>query len=204
LRIASVRKIGVTGNIGCGKSTVARIFQSSGARIIEGDILGREVAEESPQFREWLKQRYGSVIFDGDTLNRARLGQIVFKDKQARKDLDQAIWQPIREKLEARAKQALIEGQKVVVDAALIYEWNHQDFYDLIIVVLADPIKSIERAAKRMKLSREEIADRYRMQIPAEEKARRADIILLNDGTVKALENQAIMVWKSWIDPTDI
>ncbi len=187
--------IGITGNIGSGKSTVARVFEGFGAEIIEGDALGREVVEKSPDFRKWLRHRFGDDLFSGDALDRAALGRIVFRDEQARDELNRAIWPEIRASLEEKLKHIHNRGLRAVVDAAMIYEWGDEERYDLIVVVIADPEEAAGRAAERMGLARAEMLDRYRIQIPAEEKAHRADVVIRNEGTLEQLESQAERVW---------
>ncbi|MCB2199172.1 dephospho-CoA kinase [bacterium] len=194
--------VGVTGNIGSGKSTVSALFADHGARVIEGDAVGRQVVEQSPNFQKWLRSRFGDSIFHGDQLDRAALGRIVFRDEAARDDLNREIWPYIRDILQQEINQSLADRVIPVVDAALIYEWQDEQRYDVVIAVLCEPKVAAERAAKRMNLTREEILDRYRMQLPVETKAARADIVLWNEGTVDELRRKAMEIWSNRIQPT--
>ena len=131
--------LGITGNIGSGKSTVAQLWERYNVRVIEGDAIGREVVEESEEFRDWLKERFGDNLFPSGTLERSELGRMVFSDEVARDDLNSAIWPYIRERLQSQIETSLQEGFIALVDAAMIYEWNDQDRYDVIVAVIAEP-----------------------------------------------------------------
>lgn len=193
--------IGITGNIGSGKSTVAAVFARHGAEIIEGDTLGRQAVDQFPNFRKWLRERFGEDIFHGDELDRSALGRIVFRDPAAKAELDRRIWPLIRRLLEAGIAAAHEMGRPAVVDAAMIYEWGDEARYDRIVAVLLDPAVAAERAARRMQLSPAEILDRYRMQIPVEEKQRKADDVLWNRGSREELERAAERLWRERIAP---
>ena len=179
--------IGITGNIGSGKSTVANRWLNENIQLIEGDALGREVVEQSDEFRQWLRNEFGEEIFDGDNLKRAEFGRMVFADAEARDKLNAAIWPYIRHLLHDYIKQALNAGESALVDAAMIFEWGDQDRYDVIVAVVSDPYEGARRAAKRMGLTTEEMMQRYRMQIPAEEKARRSDFVLRSSNADKQI-----------------
>ncbi len=187
--------VALTGGIGSGKSTVAKVFADRGAKIIEGDILGKQVVDESEQFRSWLESRYGSRIFRDGILNRAELGRIVFSDVKSREDLDQAIWPFIKEKLKNSIREVIDNNKVAVVDAALIFEWNDSERYDLIITVLSDRDTAVKRAAERTGLTVEEMNDRWNNQIDPKEKAQRSDIVIKNDGSIDDLRANANSAW---------
>ena len=191
---------GVTGNIGSGKSTVSQVFNGFGAVVIEGDKLGRKVADESTDFRNWLRTRFGEAIFNDTVLDRSALGRIVFSDLQAREDLDRKVWPLIRELLVSQIKNIHDSGKIAVVDAALIFEWNDQNRYDFIIVVNCDPELAIKRAAKRLDLTIDDMRQRNKNQIPVEEKITRADVVIHNDGSLEELEYKAAEVWHQYFD----
>lgn len=140
--------IGLTGNIGSGKSTVAEVFANLGATVIDGDVLGREVTEEEPEYRDWLRQRFGEEIWQGETLDRAALGRIVFADGGKRDELNTAIWPYIRKRLADRIRTVLEQDGIPVVDAAMIFEWGDQDRYDALVAVVVD-LKSAQNVLQR-------------------------------------------------------
>lgn len=182
--------VGITGNIGCGKSTVAEYLGLNGIGLINGDNLGKQVINEDRDFNHWLENRFGRDFFSDGILNRKKLGQRVFNDPVARQDLDRKIWPEIRNLLESSIRKSFDQFNIVVVDAALIFEWNDQSRYDLTVTVLADPAIAIQRAADRLEINCEEATRRFLSQLPQTEKARRSDIILLNDRDLKDLYDQ--------------
>jgi dephospho-CoA kinase len=187
--------LGLTGNIGSGKSTVANLWTRYNARIIEGDAIGREVAETSTEYRDWLRERFGPSIFDGDILKRAELGRIVFADEHARDELNTSIWPHIRDLLQVKVEAALADGCVALVDAAMIFEWQDQERYDVIVSVVVDPHTGAQRAAERMNLTTDEMLQRYRMQISAEAKSRQSDFTIRNDGALKELRAKSFGIW---------
>lgn len=188
--------IGLTGNIGSGKSTVAEVFANLGATVIDGDVLGREVTEEEPEYRDWLRQRFGEEIWQGETLDRAALGRIVFADGGKRDELNTAIWPYIRKRLADRIRTVLEQDGIPVVDAAMIFEWGDQDRYDALVAVVVDPEVGAERAAARLGITFDEAMARYKMQVPVGTKAKKANYVIINDGPIEQLRDEAISLWK--------
>jgi dephospho-CoA kinase len=188
--------IGITGNIGSGKSTVTSILGGYGFGVIDADYLGKLVVDKSTTFQKWLRQRYGDHIFTDGILDRSALGRIVFRDKKARDDLNMEIWPYISDLLDSNISDIRLSGKTPVVDAAMIFERNNLDRYDIIISVVADPILAAKRAAKRMNLTFDEIMDRYKMQLPVEEKVSRADIVIWNEGNLSELEESVSKIFK--------
>ncbi|MBD3166443.1 dephospho-CoA kinase [bacterium] len=193
--------IGLTGNIGAGKSTVADFLRKAGAAIIEADALGKEVVDQSRNFRNWLRQRYGEGIFTEDRLDRAALGRIVFTDPQAKKDLDDHIWPYIRDLLTDRIVENAKNADVVVVDAAMIFEWGDEDRYDHILTIHADPEEAVPRAAERLGQPLESIWERYHSQIPIEQKMSRSDTVIHNDGTLMQLQEKVRRFWVNVVAP---
>ncbi len=188
--------IGITGNIGGGKSTVSKILGTKGFAIIDADYLGKLVVDKSTTFQKWLRQRYGEHIFTDGILDRSALGRIVFRDNKARDDLNMAIWPYISDLLDSNISDIRFSGKTPIVDAAMIFERNNLDRYNIIISVVADPILAARRASKRMNLTFDEIMDRYKMQLPIEEKVSRADIVIWNEGSLSELEKNVSKIFE--------
>jgi dephospho-CoA kinase len=190
--------IGVTGGIGSGKSTLARLLAQRGAALVDADQLGHQVLEE-PEAKAALVRAFGPGITDEQgQVRRRELGRLAFASAEGFAQLSQVV-RPFLEPLLWR-EAALAAGpageQVVIVDAALIYEWGVADRFDLMIAVDAPVPLRRRRAAARQGLSEEEVERRMQWQLPAHEKAARADVVVQNAGTLAELEQAAEQVWQ--------
>jgi len=191
--------LGITGVPGAGKSLAAEYFKRQGAIIISGDDTGREVLKEYPAVLNRLAGAFGNEILDADgKLDRGALGRIVFGNPKALKKLN-AIIHPhllklLKKKIEKYRKSR--SSRIVVVDAALIFEWGIEKWFDYVLVVKSNRINRIERMMDSG-LTRKEAEGRSRSQIPQREKVRRADFVIANDDTRKSLKSQVDSLLKS-------
>lgn len=181
-----MKVIGITGNIASGKSTVARMFEVLGARIIDADEIARIVVEPGAPAWEEIVSEFGRDILEPDgAINRKRLGDIVFSDEAKRKRLNEIthprIMERIRELVRGYEKE---EAHVVMIEAALIVEKGGlKDPIDALIVVTADEETQIRRLMEGKSYSREEAVSRLRAQMPAEEKIKHGDYLIDNSGS---------------------
>ena len=198
--------VGVTGGIASGKTMVCRVFEEQGAKIVDADRIGREVVEEEPGMLEALRDVFGPGILTPEgALDRRKLGNRVFADREAKAKLDRMVHPPLLRRLRAGVVEALREDKDrlVVVDAALIVEWGIMDWFDVLVMVRTSERMQIERLMRRNRLSREETLNRIRSQMPDAEKAkaayasRAASFVIWNDGTVQELRQRALEVWRA-------
>ena len=192
------RVVGLTGGIGSGKSTVARLLAEHGAAIIDADQLAREaVAPGSPALAQ-LVARFGQGVLTADgALDRPRHGALVFGDDEARRALN-AIVHPEVARLAAQRIQDLIAAGAplVVYDVPLLYENALEKVLPEVIVVDAPLDVRCARIAARDGLDSPAIAARIAAQLPLEEKVRRADHVIDNGGTLEATR-AAVEAWVS-------
>jgi len=194
-------KIGLTGPIGAGKSTVARVWESLGAVIVEGDQIGR-LALLSPTLIQRLTARYGNGIIDTDdgSIDRKALSQAAFSTASGRKDLI-SITFPELYRLAAEHFQAAAKtGKMVVFDAALIYEWGVESDFNHVIVVTASVEKIILNATNNLNTTAAEVHNRLKAQLPVAEKIFRADRVIINDGDLDKLKKEAAIVWDELLE----
>ena len=189
--------IGISGGMGAGKSTLSRFFEEWGAILVDADRIGHAVIER-PQVRRALKAAFGDEIEGPDgNLDRRELGRRAFADEAGRERLNQIVHPPLEVDLWKQVERA--NGPEcaniVVVDAALIFEWDRADRFDVIVVVFVAESVQVERIAQRQNLGRVEIQQRLAAQMPAAEKIRRADFSLENNGSVRQLEEKAAELW---------
>ena len=189
--------IGLTGGIACGKSTVANMLVDRGAALIDADLLAREVVEPGQPALEQIRQTFGEdMLLPDGTLDRKRLGSIVFADEGRRRQLEQIIHPQVRRLMLERI-QAAGSASLIVVDVPLLYESGMESMFEAVMVVYVPEWMQLERLMQRDQLSEEEAWRRIRAQMPIEEKRQRADIVIDNSGTIEETERQLDEWWQS-------
>ncbi|HEY4303906.1 MAG TPA: dephospho-CoA kinase [Gemmatimonadaceae bacterium] len=191
--------VGLTGNIGSGKSTVAQMLSERGATIIDADVLARRAVETGTNAYERIVSRWGSEIVAPDgQLDRAALRRVVFADHEQLEELNQIV-HPEVERLRTRlVDQASKRGDRVVIcDIPLLFERHMTDRVDRIILVDAHRAIRLERLVKDRGLRETEAMDMIAAQMPAELKRARADYVIDNDGTLTQLERKVHDVWSA-------
>ncbi len=189
-----MKVIGVTGGIGCGKTTLCRMFQSWGAQVIDADRLGREVVESDPSLLKRLKREFGGTILNPDgSLNRRELGRLAFKSPMAQLKLNRIVHPPLLKLLKEKIRKAK-DPDPLVVDAALLVELNLCEILDYLILVRATKEIRIRRIGRKWNI--EEIEERMAAQLPEKEIAMKANLVIDNNGSLKELEAEAHKAWK--------
>ena len=189
--------VGLTGNIGSGKSTVAQLLSERGATIIDADVLARRAVETGTAAFEKIVARWGpEILAPNGQLDRAALRRVVFSNPEELEELNQIV-HPQVERLRARlVEHARKRGDRLVVcDIPLLFERHMTDRFDRIILVDAHRGVRLERLVKDRGLTDTEAMDMIASQMPAELKRARADFIIENDGTLTQLERRVQDVW---------
>lgn len=196
--------IGLTGNIASGKTTVARMFESLGAKIIDADLIAREVVEpDKPAWKE-IEKHFGNGIMNDDrTIDRQKMGAIIFNNEDKRKILNSITHPRITEEIKKQIEHCRKEGAvAVVVEAALIVEnsgWL-KDAVDSLVVVRTDNESQIKRMTNRDEYTIEEAEARISSQMPSAEKERHGDYVIDNSGSLEQTEKQVMGVWNNIIE----
>ena len=183
--------VGVTGIIGSGKTTVSQLFGKLGAVIFDADVTARKVTENK-QVIQKIGKSFGKQVIDANqSLDRRKLANIVFNDKEKLIQLNNIVHPLVREEMWSfvEAKQQWDEVPMIIIDSPLIYETNLYTFLDYVVVVSANVQTIIERVQKRSGLSRMEIKDRLSDQIPIEEKIHKANFCIDNTKDIKIIDN---------------
>jgi len=187
------RCFGLTGGAASGKSTVARMFEELGAKVIDADQLAHELIRAPlPAYQEIVRS-FGTHVLDASgEIDRSKLGAIVFAEREKLRELNAILHPRIIEGVEELARDYHAQDPRavIVVDAALIYEAGIADRFAKVIVVWCRPEQQLERLMANAGLSREEAERRIAAQMPAEEKRHRADYVIDSSGTLEETHHQ--------------
>ena len=183
--------LGLTGGIATGKSTAAKVFQSHGFPLIDGDVIARETVELGTLALRKVVSVFGQEILQSDgQLDRGKLGMIVLQTKKKRQKLDQLLDPFIRKAIKDQIAYLSSHHPLVIVDIPLLYEGHYDHYMDAVAVVYTTPDIQLRRLMKRNQLTLEQAQQRISSQLPIEEKKQRADILFDNNGTKEELVEQ--------------
>ena len=189
--------VGLTGGIGSGKSTVARMLEKRGAVVFDADVLARQaVAPGTPGF-DRVVERFGpNVLAPGGDLDREALASIVFADPAARRDLEAIVHPEVRRMFAEGCEEYEGTGRVVVFSVPLLVETGMHTAFQALLVVSTSVETQVERLMRERGLSEAAIRARIAAQLPLEAKAEVADVIIDNEGTTEELEGQVDRVWR--------
>ncbi|ADI15668.1 dephospho-CoA kinase [Truepera radiovictrix] len=197
------RSVGLTGNIGSGKSAVARLLQARGAAVIDADALARD-ATRDPAVLARIAAAFGPDLVVDGALDRAALAARVFRDPAARSVLNGLVHPWVQRERERRVAALLAQPEPprvIVHDIPLLFEVGLEGAFDTVVVVDAPLELRVRRVAARSGLSEEEVRARDAAQLPLAEKVRRADVVIDNSGDRGALERQVEALWQVLVAP---
>lgn len=195
--------VGLTGGIACGKTTVAGMLRRLGAHVIDADSIGHELLKKESPVYDKLVEEFGEEVLDEEgNVSREKLGRIVFSDPERRRRLNKIVHPVIVERALRLARGLAEEDPEgvVVIEAPLLFEVGMDGEVDVTVAVVADEELQVERQLERWRrmgreADRSEAIARMRAQMPASEKARRADFVIENNGTVRELWEKVLEVW---------
>lgn len=188
--------VGLTGGIGSGKSTVARMLEARGAVVFDADVLAREAVEPGTPGHAAVIERFGAnVLAPGGELDREALASIVFADPAARRDLEAIVHPEVRRRF-AEGSEAYRDTDRVVVfSAPLLVETGMHTAFDVLVVVSATADTQIGRLMRDRGMSEESVRSRIDAQATPEARAEVADVLVDNEGSVEELEAQVERLW---------
>jgi len=194
-RIAGVLRVGLTGGIGTGKSEVSARLAEQGAVVIDADAIAREVVEPGTEGLAEVVEAFGpGVLLPDGTLDRPRLGEIVFADPELRGKLNAIVHPRVGARMAELEREAR-SGSIVVLDVPLIAESGRTDGYDLVVVVDAPPRVQVDRLVRRRGMTREQAKARMAAQASREQRLAIADIVIDNSGSLAELDRQVGDLW---------
>ncbi len=189
---------GLTGGIATGKSTVASFLESFGAVVLDADKIAREVVEKGSPVCRKIREHFGSGVFHEDgTIDRERLGSIIFGDQKKKELLNSLVHPAVGELMAKRLAelQSRTDDTVVICDVPLLIETGmYHDFGEVILTYVPEGLQ-MERLMSRDRISREEALKKVRSQMPIEEKRKYATIIIDNSGPVEKTAERTLEVY---------
>ena len=190
-----MRVIALTGGIGCGKSLAAQYFAELGAMVIDADQLARASIERGSQGFDEVVSFFGDSILNNGDIDRRALGELIFKDAEAKRKLESIVHPFVRRKFE-EAVASLKSDEVLVYEIPLLVETGAQDRFDIVVTVESDLENRIARLRQRgMHIS--EIEGRIAAQATREQRVEVADFLIENDGSEDELLRQVENIWDS-------
>ena len=196
-----MHKIGLTGGIGTGKSSVTEAFQSLGAAVINADLLGHDAYLPGTIGFEEVVTEFGHEIVGSDgQIDRKKLGPIVFSDSSKMDRLNEIMHPLIRDLIDERLVSLESSQNKVaVVEAAILIEAGWKSLFDEIWVVISDREEVINRLGVRNGLSREDAVKRIDSQMSNNERIEHGDVVVENTGSMEDLQTRVNSLWSKRI-----
>ena len=192
-------KIGLTGGIASGKSTVLRWLQKKGVPYIDADVVAREVVEPGTLGLQELVQAFGpNTVLEDGTLHRTYIGSLVFSDPKALETINSILQPYIRRRIQELTEEWDTRGkQAIIYDIPLMFETDWYTQMDEIWLVYVNPVTQLERLMKRNSYSEQEALDRIHSQMSLDEKRDLSTVVIDNSGTMKQLQKQLRTLWKT-------
>ncbi|HAC1303858.1 TPA_asm: dephospho-CoA kinase [Listeria monocytogenes] len=195
------KTIGLTGSVATGKSTVSNMIQQAGIPLVDADIAARKVVERGKEGLKEIVAYFGEEILLADgTLNRAKLGEIIFKDKEKREKLNEITHPRVKDyMLEARERFFEAGEELVFFDIPLLFESHLESLVDKIVVVWTTPETELKRLMERNNLTKEDALRRIESQMGIDEKARKADFVIDNNESLEKTQKQVLTFIKRFV-----
>lgn len=191
-------KIGLTGGIASGKSTVVSMLRDYGAAIIDCDIIARDMVQPGSEGLQAVGRAFGpqALLPDG-TMNRAYIGSVVFTDAARKKELEDILFPLIHREIDRRTAMLENAGTKMVfLDMPLLFEVKYHSYVDEVWLVYVDAATQLTRLMARNGYTKEEALARIHSQFPIDEKRSLSQVIIDNTASLENTEKQVQKQWK--------
>lgn len=189
-------KIGLTGNLASGKSTVAGMFEELGAKVLDADSIAHQFLKSGTVSYRKIVKVFGPEILKGREIDRKKLAALAFSNPKLLKQLNDIIHPPVIRLIRQEMKKYQSQGTPVVVEAALLIEAGIQRFVDVVVLVVSRRDLQLERASARLNITKQEALRRMKHQMPVGEKLRYADIVIDNKGSLQQTKKQVEEIWQ--------
>ncbi|WP_279095218.1 dephospho-CoA kinase [Lactobacillus taiwanensis] len=184
--------LGLTGGIASGKSTADDFFKKKNIPIIDSDLIAHKIMEVGQAGYQAVVDYFGSkILTDNQTINRRKLGEIVFNDQAKLKKLNSLTHPLVHQEIKRQMEQYRLNQEKlVVIDVPLLFESGFESLCDGVLVISISPELQLKRLMKRNNFTEKEALSRINNQMPLSEKEKRATYVVANTGTINDLEKK--------------
>ncbi len=190
--------IGLTGGIGCGKSTVTKILAELGATVMDADKIAHSTYAPGGPAYDGVLAAFGKEVLAPDgSIDRSKLGPIVFKEPAKLTKLTDAVWPATKQRIRDMIAEARAKGERkpIVVEAAILIEANWQSVFDEVWLITAAKDFVIARVERERGLKPEQTEARIKAQLSDDERRKHATIVIENNGTIEELKEQLARIW---------
>lgn len=194
-----MRRIGLTGGIASGKSTVAAMFAELGAHVLDADLAAREAVAPGSPALEAIAAEFGPEVFAPDgSLDRAALRRLIFSDQVARQRLNAIVHPEVSRRINDELRRLAAEDPEgtALVDVPLLFESGWDGLFEAVVVVWVPPEEQVGRLIERDSVARGAAEASLKAQMPLGEKRRRAQFVIDNSGPVEETRKQVSAVWE--------
>ncbi len=190
-------RIGITGGIGSGKTTVCSVWERMGARVVYADSLAKTLMVKDADLRKEITREFGEEVYRADgSLDRSKLSRIAFEEGRA-EELNRLVHPVVFRELDRLAEEARMENIPVMVrEAALLLDKGRPENVDAVILVTAPEADRIKRVVERDQSDEKQVRDRIRQQKKESELRPLADLVIENNGSKEELEKKAEVIYK--------
>lgn len=188
--------IGLTGSVATGKSTVSNMIQQAGIPLVDADIAARKVVEPGTDGLAEIVAYFGKgILLTDGTLNRPKLAEQIFRNKEKREKLNEITHPRVKEYMLVERKRYFEAGEKVVFfDIPLLFESHLESLVDQIIVVWTTPETELKRLMERNNLTKKDALARINSQMGIDEKAKKADFVIDNNESLEKTQKQVLTI----------
>ncbi len=192
-----MKLVGLTGGVGSGKSTVAEMMRELGAEVVDADEATHAVYEPGSPGFDAVVREFGDAYVDGGRIDRSRLGELVFRDDDARRRLNSIVHPLVRDWMAQRTAEAAERGTEVVVqDVPLLFENGLERLFSSVVLVYVPEEVQVERLVSGRGFAPERARAMIAAQMPIENKRGLAHHVINNSGTREETQAQVKAVWK--------